>query len=137
MISLIVIAVSLVALIPTATADGVEILYVETGETTMLGQLQMNHYKTAIYSPVEQAAVITMYVQDETLTPVGVFIFKTTLLAGTTPIEYSFSVPNECAYNSMAHKMVCSADFAKTVYVNVFTDFKFTQPITAEFMVMA
>ena len=122
----------LFSLIPTALAEeDVQILFVETGEPNMVGNLQMNIVKTEIYSPVEQQATVTIYVEDETLTPVGVMIFKTTLLAGQTPIEYGFTVPNECHYNSMVHDMICSADFEKTVYVNVFTS-ALTMPLAPE-----
>ena len=119
-----------------AEDEGVQILYVNAGQPNMIGNLQMNYYEAAIYSPVEQRAVITMYVQDQFDTPVGVLIFKTTLLAGITPLEYSFTVPNECAYNSMVHGMICSADFEKTIYVNVFTNSQFTQPMTDEYEMM-
>lgn len=114
--------------------DEAHIMFVEIGESNMVGNLQMNMMKTAIYSPIQQQAVVTIYVQDETLTPVGVAILRTTLLAGTTPIEYGFTVPNECAYNSLVHGMICSVDFKKTYYVNVFTDTSFTQPILPEFV---
>tara|TARA_Y100000310_G_scaffold274986_1_gene291346 strand:+ start:989 stop:1429 length:441 start_codon:yes stop_codon:yes gene_type:complete len=134
MLLVICVCVTLLMVVPTISAEeeDVQILFVETDEPKMIGDLQMNIIKTAIYSSVEQQATVTIYVQDETLTPVGVMIFKTTLLAGQTPIEYGFTVPNECHYDSRVHNMVCSVDFEKTIYVNVFTDSTLTVPLSPE-----
>ena len=97
--------------------------FVDISEGSSNNQFYVMVVETAIESPVQQQAVVAIYVQDPDLTPVGVMIFKTTLLAGTTPIEFGFTIPNECAYDSRAHKSICSKDIPRTVYVNVFSDY--------------
>ena len=110
-----------------------QIMFVETDDPQTVGALSMNTIKTAIYSPVQQQAVVTIYVQDVEMVPLAVMIFKTTLLAGETPIEYSFSIPNECYYDTRIHYPICTADIEKTVYVNVFSDYTFSTPLTTEY----
>ena len=112
-----------------------EVLFVEMGETQYNSSLQMNTIKTAIYSEFQRPAVVTISVQDSELVPLGVVLFKTTLLAGETPIEYSFTVPIECHYDSRVHEPICNNDFPRTIYVNVFEDMSFTIPLAPEFMV--
>ena len=112
-----------------------EILFVAIGETQYSGSLQMNTITTAIYSEFQRPAVVTIYVQDSELVPLGVVLFKTTLLAGETPIEYSFTVPIECHYDSRVHEPICNNDFPRTIYVNVFEDMSFTIPLAPEFEV--
>ena len=97
--------------------------FVDITEGSSNSQFYIMIVETAIQSPVQQEAVVAIYVQDPDLTPVGVMLFKTTLLAGTTPIEFGFTIPNECAYDSRAHKPICSKDVPRTVYVNVFSDY--------------
>ena len=67
--------------------EDLHVMFVNSSQSGYTSNLSYNTITTAIYSPVEQPAVVTIYVQDEDLTPIGVVIFKTTLLAGTTPIE--------------------------------------------------
>jgi len=112
-----------------------EILFVAIGETQYSGSLQMNTITTAIYSEFQRPAVVTIYAQDSEMVPLGVVIFSTTLLAGETPIEYSFTVPIECYYNTYDHKPVCSSDSPKMIYINVFEDMSFTIPLAPEFEV--
>ena len=57
---------------------------------------------------------------------------KTTLLVGVTPIEFGFTEPIECHYNTYDHKPICNTDTPKTVYVNIFTDSSLTEPLTSE-----
>ena len=111
-----------------------KILFVAVGESQYSGSLQMNTISTAIYSEVQRPAVVTIYVQDHNMVPLGVVLFKTTLLAGETPIEYSFTVPIECHYNTIDHRPICNNEFPRTVYVNVFEDMSFTVPLAPEFM---
>ena len=110
--------------------------FVDITEGSSNSQFYIMIVETAIQSPVQQEAVVAIYVQDPDLTPVGVMLFKTTLLAGTTPIEFGFTIPNECAYNTMAHHPICSKDIQRTVYVNVFSDYieNGGVPITPEFV---
>ena len=89
----------------TITEDEMEILFVNSSPSNYSSNLAYNTITTAIYSPIEQPVVITIYVQDEDMTPIGVLIFKTTLLSGTTPLEYGFTEPIKCAYNSLIHGM--------------------------------
>ena len=124
----------LFSLITTALAEeDIQILFVETGESRQISSLDVNVVKMAIYSPIQQSVVVTIYVQDSEMAPLGVLIFKTTLLAGETPIEYGFSVPIECHYDSRVHEPVCNNDSPRTIYVNVFKDLTLTMPLTAEF----
>ena len=97
--------------------------FVDISEGSSNNQFYVMNVETAIESPVQQQAMVAIYVQDPDLTPVGVMLFKTTLLAGSTPIEFGFTIPNECAYDSMAHQPICSKDVPRTVYVNVFSDY--------------
>jgi|TARA_Y100000310_G_scaffold336233_1_gene420236 hypothetical protein len=132
--SLLIAGLIVVALIPIAFAeDELHIKYVETDDPQTVGALSMNMISTAIYSPVQQQAVVTIYVQDAEMFPLGVMMFKTTLLAGETPIEYSFSIPNKCHYDTRIHYPICTADIEKTVFVNVFSDYTFSTPLTAEY----
>ena len=112
--------------------DDLEILFVSSSQSSYSNNLAYNTITSAIYSPVEQPAVITIYVQDEDMTPIGVLIFKTTLLAGTTPIEYGFTEPIKCAYNSLIHGMHCNIHTPNTIYVNVFKDSSLTEPLVPE-----
>ena len=111
-----------------------EILFAEIGVTQYSGSLQMNTIKTAIYSEFQTPVVVTIYVQDSEMVPLGVMIFKTTLLAGVTPIEYGFTVPIECHYDSRIHEPVCSSDSSRTIYVNIFEDFALTMPLAPEYV---
>ena len=97
--------------------------FVDISEGSSNSQFYVMTVETAIESPVQQQAVVAIYVQDPDLTPVGVMLFKTTLLAGSTPIEFGFTIPNQCAYNSLIHGHICSKDIPRTVYVNVFSDY--------------
>ena len=110
--------------------------FVSISEGSSNNQFYVMMVETAIESPVQQQAVVAIYVQDPDLTPVGVMLFKTTLLAGSTPIEFGFTIPNECAYNTMVHHPICSKDIPRTVYVNVFSDYieNGGVPITPEFV---
>ena len=109
--------------------------FVDITEGSSNSQFYVMMVETAIESPVQQEAVVAIYVQDPDMTPVGVMLFKTTLLAGETPIEYSFTVPIECHYNTYDHRPICNNDFPRTIYVNVFEDMSFTVPLAPEFMV--
>ena len=97
--------------------------FVDITEGSSNSQFYVMMVETAIESPVQQEAVVAIYVQDPDMTPVGVMLFKTTLLAGSTPIEFGFTIPNECVYNTMVHHPICSKDIQRTVYVNVFSDY--------------
>lgn len=110
--------------------------FVDISEGSSNSQFYVMMVETAIESPVQQEAVVAIYVQDPDMTPVGVMLFKTTLLAGSTPIEFGFTIPNECAYNTMVHHPICSKDIPRTVYVNVFSDYieNGGVPIAPEFM---
>jgi len=110
--------------------------FVDITEGSSNSQFYIMIVETAIQSPVQQEAVVAIYVQDPDMTPVGVMLFKTTLLAGSTPIEFGFTIPNECAYNTMVHHPICSKDIPRTVYVNVFSDYieNGGVPITPEFV---
>ena len=110
--------------------------FVDISEGSSNNQFYVMMVETAIESPVQQEAVVAIYVQDPDLTPVGVMLFKTTLLAGSTPIEFGFTIPNQCAYNSLIHGHICSKDIPRTVYVNVFSDYieNGGVPITPEFV---
>ena len=137
MVSLIgeTIAISMIAVILFQVASAEEdlhVMFVNSSQSGYTSNLSYNTITTAIYSPVEQPAVVTIYVQDEDLTPIGVVIFKTTLLAGETPIEYGFTEPIECYYNTYNHKPICNSDTPNTIYVNVFKDTGFTVPLTGE-----
>ena len=114
--------------------EDLHVMFVNSSQSGYTSNLSYNTITTAIYSPVEQPAVVTIYVQDEDLTPIGIVIFKTTLLAGTTPIEYGFTEPIECYYNTYDHKPICNTDTPNTIYVNVFKDTGFTVPLTSEFV---
>ena len=111
-----------------------EILFVAVGEAQYSSSLHMNTISTAIYSELQRPAVGTIYVQDHNMVPLGVLIFKTTLLAGETPIDYSFTVPIECNYNTYDHRPICNNEFPRTIYVNVFEDMTFTVPLASEFV---
>ena len=137
MVSLIgeTIAISMIAVILFQVASAEEdlhVMFVNSSQSGYTSNLSYNTITTAIYSPVEQPAVVTIYVQDEDLPPIGVVIFKPTLLAGETPIEYGFTEPIECYYNTYNHKPICNSDTPNTIYVNVFKDTGFTVPLTGE-----
>jgi len=101
------------------------VLFVEIddGNAVFPDQFYVMNVKTAVYAPVSQTVVVAIYVQDPDLTPAGVMLFKTKLLAGETPIEFGFTIPNQCAYNSLIHGHICSKDIPRTVYVNIFSDY--------------
>ena len=131
------IAISMIAVILFQVASAEEdlhVMFVNSSQSGYTSNLSYNTITTAIYSPVEQPAVVTIYVQDEDLTPIGVVIFKTTLLAGETPIEFGFTEPIECHYNTYDHKPICNTDTPNTIYVNVFKDTGYTIPLTGEFV---
>ena len=131
------IAISMIAVILFQVASAEEdlhIMFVDTNQSGYTSNLSYNTITTAIYSPVEQPAVVTIYVQDADMTPISVMIFKTTLLAGTTPIEFGFTEPIECHYDSRVHKPICNTDTPNTIYVNVFKDTGYTIPLTGEFV---
>ena len=139
MVSLIgeTIAISMIAVILFQVASAEEdlhVMFVNSSQSGYTSNLSYNTITAAIYSPVEQPAVVTIYVQDEDLTPIGVAIFKTTLLVGTTPIEFGFTEPIECHYDSRVHKPICNTDTPNTIYVNVFKDTGYTVPLTGEFV---
>ena len=137
---LLILLIPLILMIPTAFADmavtiaedEMEILFVNSSPSNYSSNLAYNTITTAIYSPIEQPVVITIYVQDEDMTPIGVLIFKTTLLSGTTPLEYGFTEPIKCAYNSLIHGMHCNTHTPNTIYVNVFKDTSYTVPLAPE-----
>ena len=131
------IAISMIAVILFQVASAEEDLYVmfvNSSQSGYTSNLSYNTITTAIYSPVEQPAVVTIYVQDADMTPISVMIFKTTLLVGTTPIEFGFTEPIECHYDSRVHKPICNTDTPNTIYVNVFKDTGYTIPLTGEFV---
>lgn len=137
-------SVLILVLVPMVFAEEdtpLHVIFVEMDEQyeTSLNNTSftMNAVKTAIYSPIQQSVVITIYVQSSDNTPLGVAMVKTTLLAGETPIEYGFTIPNECHYDSRTHYPICTTDTEKIVYVNVFSDFSFTYPLSPEFGVWA
>ena len=66
--------------------------FVDITEGSSNSQFYVMMVETAIESPVQQEAVVAIYVQDPDMTPVGVMLFKTTLLAGSTPIEFGFTI---------------------------------------------
>ena len=128
-------ALTAVILFQVASAEeDLHIMFVDTNQSGYTSNLSYNTITTAIYSPVEQPAVVTIYVQDADMTPISVMIFKTTLLAGTTPIEFGFTEPIECHYDSRVHKPICNTDTPNTIYVNVFKDTGYTIPLTGEFV---
>ena len=130
---LLILLISSILMIPTVFAeDEMTILFVNSSPSNYSSSLAYNTITTAIYSPVEQPAIITIYVQDEDMTPIGVLIFKTTLLAGTTPLEYGFTEPIKCAYNTYVHKPICNTDTPNTIYVNVFKDTNYSMPLAPE-----
>ena len=126
-------------LVPTAFAvedntdsDYMHVMFVESSESRHSNNLSYNTITTAIYSPMMYPAVITIYVQDADMTPIGVMIFKTTLLEGITPIEFGFTEPIECHYNSKVHKPICNTDTPNTIHVNIFTDSRLLKPLAPE-----
>lgn len=126
-------------LVPTALAeedntdrDYMYVMFVNSTDSRYSNSFAYTTVTTAIYSTVQYPAVISIYVQDADMTPIGVAIFKTTLLEGVTPIEYGFTIPIECYYNTYDHKPICNTDTPKTVYVNIFTDSSLTEPLTSE-----
>ena len=112
--------------------DYMYVMFVESSESTYSDNLSFNTITTSIYSTVQYPAVITIYVQDADMTPIGVMIFKTTLMVGETPIEFGFTEPIECHYDSRVHKPVCNTDTPNTIHVNIFTDSTLTEPLTSE-----
>ena len=135
------IAISMIAVILFQVASAEEDLHIDTtimfvnvNQSGFTSNLSYSTITTAIYSPVEQSAVVTIYVQDADMTPISVMIFKTTLLVGTTPIEFGFTEPIECHYDSRVHKPICNTDTPNTIYVNVFKDTGYTIPLTGEFV---
>ena len=112
--------------------DYMYVMFVESSESRHSDNLSYNTITTAIYSTVMYPAVITIYVQDADMTPIGIMIFKTTILEGITPIEFGFTEPIECHYDSRVHKQVCNTDTPNTIHVNIFTDSSLTEPLTSE-----
>ena len=115
-----------------ANKDYMHVMFVESSESRHSNNLSFNTITTAIYSPVMYPAVITIYVQDADMTPIGMMIFKTTLLEGITPIEFGFTEPIECHYNSKVHKPICNTDTPNTIHVNIFTDSRLLKPLAPE-----
>ena len=112
---------ALMVIVPTVFAeDDIHIMYVETNPSQERMNMTVNEIRTAIYSPVQQSVVIAIYLQDSEMQPLGVTIFKTTVLAGVTPIETGWSVPDYAVGD-------------RTVYINIFKDTTLTMPIAPEF----
>ena len=119
--------------ITTAFAeDEMYVMFVESSEPKYANNLAYHTITTEIYSSVHYPAVITIYVEDADMTPVGVMIFKTTLLEGVTPIEFGFTEPIKCHYDSRVHKPICNTDTPNKIYVNIFTDSSLTNPLVSE-----
>ena len=119
--------------ITTAFAeDEMYVMFVESSEPKYANNLAYQTITTEIYSSVHYPAVITIYVEDADMTPVGVMIFKTTLLEGVTPIEFGFTEPIKCHYDSRVHKPICNTDTPNKIYVNIFTDSSLTNPLVSE-----
>ena len=122
--------------ITTAFAeDEMYVMFVESSEPKYANNLAYHTITTEIYSSVHYPAVITIYVEDADKTPIGVMIFKTTLIEGTTPIEFGFTEPIKCSYNTLDHKPICNTDTPNNIYVNIFTDSSLTVPLAHEFEV--
>ena len=130
---LLILMIPSILMIPTTFAnEEMYVMFIESSEARYSDNLSYNTITTAIYSSVQYPAVITIYVQDEDMTPIGVAIFKTTLLEGITPIEFGFTEPIECHYDSRVHNLICNTDTPNTVYVNIFTDSSLTIPLAPE-----
>jgi len=112
--------------------DHMYVMFVNSTDTRYSNSFAYTTVTTAIYSTVQYPAVITIYVEDANKTPIGIAVFKTTLLEGVTPIEYGFTVPIECYYNTYDHRPICNTESPKKVYVNIFTDSSLTKPLTSE-----
>ena len=89
---------------PDTDRDYMYVMFVNSTDSRYSNSFAYTTVTTAIYSTVHYPAVITIYVEDANNTPVGVAIFKTTLLEGVTPIEYGFTIPIECYYNTYDHR---------------------------------
>ena len=111
--------------------DEMYVMFVAS-EPKYANNLAYHTITTEIYSSVYYPAVVTIYVEDADMTPLGVMIFKTTLLEGITPIEFGFTEPIECSYNTLDHKPICNTDTPNKIYVNIFTDSSLTVPIVQE-----
>ena len=75
-----------------------------------------------IENTVEQPVLVTMYIEGIDSTPIGVMMYKTTLINGTVPISFGFSIPEN--------------ETPTRTYVNIFTDYiqDGGVPITPEFV---
>ena len=75
-----------------------------------------------IENTVEQPVLVTMYIEGIDSTPIGVMMYKTTLINGTVPISFGFSIPEN--------------ETPTITYVNIFTDYiqDGGVPITPEFV---
>lgn len=125
--------IPLILMIPTVFAeDEMYVMSVESSDARYSNNLVYNTITTEIYSSILYPAVITIYVEDADMTPIGVMIFKTTLLEGITPIEFGFTEPIECHYDSRVHKPICNTDTPNNVYVNIFTDSSLTKSLAPE-----
>ena len=117
---------------PDTDRDYMYVMFVNSTDSRYSNSFAYTTVTTAIYSTVHYPAVITIYVEDANNTPVGVAIFKTTLLEGVTPIEYGFTIPIECYYNTYDHRPICNTEAPKKIYVNIFTDSSLTEPLVPE-----
>ena len=100
---LILFALAISILLADQSAEALEVTSVET--TNSFNFMVVESY---VESTVRQKALVAIYVEGQDSTPIGVMLFKTTLLPGTTPIEFGVSLQD----NEVPTK----------TYVNIFTD---------------
>ena len=86
MLTVMVFITTAFAEVDDANKDYMHVMFVESSESRHSDNFSFNTITTAIYSPVLYPAIITIYVQDADMTPIGMMMFKTTLLKGITPI---------------------------------------------------
>ena len=114
-----------------ASADELHIVYAEStdqyGHTPQpLTAGALGTISAMVYSPIEQPVILTIYVQSGAMEPVGVAVLKTTIIEGTTPVLFGFTVPNNVD--------VDNAVFYVNVWEHQSTDGIYTIPLAPEFM---
>ena len=73
--------IPLILMIPTVFAeDEMYVMSVESSDARYSNNLVYNTITTEIYSSILYPAVITIYVEDADMTPIGVMIFKLSLI---------------------------------------------------------
>ena len=89
-------------------------------ERHMNHEMMQTHIE--IKNTVEQPVLVTMYIEGIDSTPIGVMMYKTTLVNGTVPISFGFTIPEN--------------ETPTKTYVNIFTDYIHNGgvPIAAEFV---